>query len=167
MPSTSFELNPVSRIIVGAVGPPGQRTFYLQARQARSLVTLIVEKVQVQALAERLLEVLPAAPAAVVPEADELNLEEPLAAAWRVGELEVGYERGRDRCVLVARELTEVESSEAATARFGATGEQMRILARHALELCRAGRPICALCGRPKDPQGHACPQSNGKRPVV
>jgi len=167
VPSPSFELDPVTRITVGTVGEPGQRTFYLQARQDRVLVTLIVEKAQVQALGERLLEVLPEAPAAVVPDVDELKLEEPVEAAWRVGELELGYERGRDRCVLVARERTAEEGAEGATARFGASGEQMRILARYALELCRAGRPICALCGRPKDPQGHACPQSNGKRPVA
>ncbi len=162
MAAASFDLGPVSRITVGAVGVPGQRIFYLQARQGRSLVTLVVEKAQVQALAERVLEVLPASPAAAAPDAEAVELEEPVQPAWRAGELELGYEAGRDLCVLVARELVEEEEGEGATARFGTTGQQMRLLARHALEVCRAGRPICALCGRPKDPQSHFCPPSNG-----
>jgi uncharacterized repeat protein (TIGR03847 family) len=166
MASPSFDLVPVSRITVGTVGPPGQRTFYLQARRERSLVSLIVEKVQLQALSERLLEVLPEAPAAVELDVDQLRLEEPLEAAWRVGELEVSYERARDACLLLAREQVEDEA-EGATARFGATSLQMRALARLALQLCKAGRPLCALCGRPKDPAGHACPQRNGKRPAA
>lgn len=162
MAAASFDLSPVSRITVGAVGAPGQRTFYLQARQGPSMVTLLVEKVQVQALAERVLEVLPASPAAVPPDAGAFELEEPVRPAWRVGELELGYEQARDLCVLVAREQVDEEEGEGATARFGTTGQQMRVLARHALEVCKAGRPICALCGRPVDPQGHFCPQRNG-----
>ncbi len=148
---------------MGALGPPGKRTFYLQARQGEALVTLIVEKMQVQALAERVLEVLPEAPAVAGPKPDALDLEEPLEGAWRVGEIELGYERARDLCVLVARELLEEEGAPGATARFGATGAQMRLLAHHALALCRAGRPLCTMCGRPKEPQGHFCPQSNGR----
>ena len=51
MASMEYDLNPVSRITTGAIGPPGQRIFYLQARQETTLVTLIVEKMQMQSLA--------------------------------------------------------------------------------------------------------------------
>ena len=61
MPYQVFDLNPVTHITAGAVGEPGQRTFYIQARQGDRLVTLLCEKQQVAALSlgvEQLLEQL-------------------------------------------------------------------------------------------------------------
>ena len=61
MPNQIFDLNPITHITAGAVGEPGQRTFYIQARQDNRLVTLLCEKQQVAALAmgvEQLLEQL-------------------------------------------------------------------------------------------------------------
>ncbi|MDF1499935.1 MAG: DUF3090 family protein, partial [Anaerolineales bacterium] len=51
MTSERYELNPTDRITTGAIGPPGKRVFYLQGRSADTLVTLIVEKQQIQSLA--------------------------------------------------------------------------------------------------------------------
>ena len=53
-----IELNPVSRITTGAVGPLGKRVFYIQARYESRLISLIVEKHQVQSLAIGLEEFL-------------------------------------------------------------------------------------------------------------
>ena len=52
----NFE-NP-DRFVAGAIGQAGSRTFYLQARDAGRLVSILVEKVQVALLAERLAELL-------------------------------------------------------------------------------------------------------------
>src|SRR3990170_4158750 len=46
------------RFVADAVGVPGQRTFYLQARQADRLVSVVLEKIQVALLAERLTDLL-------------------------------------------------------------------------------------------------------------
>jgi len=51
MPGELYDLNPVTHITADAVGEPGQRTFYIQARQGSRLVTLVCEKQQVAALA--------------------------------------------------------------------------------------------------------------------
>jgi len=51
MPAIEYELNPVEQITTGAIGPPGKRVFYLQGRSSEQLITLIVEKQQIQALA--------------------------------------------------------------------------------------------------------------------
>jgi uncharacterized repeat protein (TIGR03847 family) len=50
----SFDFERPDRFTTGTVGEPGQRVFYLQARQGRQLVTLKTEKEQVRALAEHL-----------------------------------------------------------------------------------------------------------------
>jgi len=52
------EIGPVDRITAGAVGEPGQRTFYLQARAGTELVTVVMEKQQVELLAASILDIL-------------------------------------------------------------------------------------------------------------
>ncbi len=51
MTRIDLDLDPVSLITTDAIGQPGQRTFYLQAWQENKVVTLLVEKVQIQSLA--------------------------------------------------------------------------------------------------------------------
>jgi len=164
--SSSFDLPAVQQITIGTVGEPGHRTFYLQARQDDQLVTLKIEKQQVRALAERLLELLrdtlPLASAA--PE-----LAEPVLAEWPVGALRILEDRENEQIVLMAEEIVELdEEGEPITtgsmARFGATRLQVAALARRGMELVEAGRPLCPLCGFPMDTEGHACPRTNGNR---
>lgn len=161
-----LELDAVDRITVGAVGEPGHRTFYLQARQGDLMVTVIVEKQQVELLSASVVDILTRL-GKEVEESPELpmDLEEPLIPEWRVGRLALGYAEDRDMVLLEAEELLpedEEEEAEAAQVRFWATREQMLALARHGAEVCAAGRPTCELCGGPIDPEGHLCPALNG-----
>ena len=50
MPYQVFDLNPVDKITTDAIGEPGMRVFYLQARKGQQLVTVICEKEHVAAL---------------------------------------------------------------------------------------------------------------------
>jgi uncharacterized repeat protein (TIGR03847 family) len=165
--SMSFDLEAPDHFTVGAVGPPGQRVFYLQGRQARQLVTLKCEKEHVGALAEHLAGMLAKLPAGAAGEAQaDTALVEPLDAAWAVGSLGVGYDDARDRIVIVAGELTEEEEEEEredrASARFAITRTQASAFVERARRLVKAGRPICPMCSGPIDPSGHICPRSNG-----
>ena len=70
-----------------------------------------------------------------------------------------------DLLVIFAQELMDEEEAtvrEPAVGRFWASREQMIALSRQAKKVAAAGRPICALCGNPIDPDGHFCPPSNG-----
>lgn len=169
-----YELNPVSHITTGAVGQPGKRVFYLQAVHDTEVVTLIVEKLQVEALAQsvtRLIDELyekypelTRAQPAYRPE--RMALRTPLDPAFRVGQLGLGYDADRDLLVLVAQEVTTEERGpeEAGVARLFATRAQMLELSEHGLSVVRQGRPTCGLCGQPMDPEGHFCPRSNGHK---
>ena len=42
--SSSFEIPEVDHLTAGAVGPPGQRVFYLQAGHGEQVVSLRLEK---------------------------------------------------------------------------------------------------------------------------
>lgn len=172
MPGELYDLNPVTHITADAVGEPGQRTFYIQARQGSRLVTLLCEKQQVAALAlgiEQLLEQIAQKDASLVGRSDEvldidMSLDEPLDPAFRVGQMGLGYDEDRNLLVLVAQELLPEgeDPSTASSARFWGTPVQMRTMARHAAQVVAAGRPICPLCGAPIDPEGHFCPRRNG-----
>jgi probable phosphomutase (TIGR03848 family)/uncharacterized repeat protein (TIGR03847 family) len=176
MPSTVYELKPVIRITATAVGEPGQRTFYIQARDEDRLLTLVCEKEQVAALAlgiNQLMEELnrkhpDSTPDVPIPEAD-LELEQPLEPAFRVGQLGLGFDADANALVLVADEIPESEEQDPDTlaqARFWATRSQMRALSRHATAVVAAGRPLCPLCGEPMDPSGHICPKRNGHKKI-
>ena len=170
--SASFQLDGPEHFTAGAVGPPGQRVFYLQAREADTLVTLKCEKEQVAALAEYLGGLLARLPGHAAAAGDKPELLEPLEVAWPVGSLGVGYDGDRDRIVVIANERIEDEDTEAeekssggpepASARFAITRAQAVTFIERARGLQRAGRPTCPMCGEPKDPAGHACPRSNG-----
>ncbi len=160
--STSFEIPEVDAITTGAIGPPGQRVFYLQARQGTQLVSLRLEKTQVAALVTYLGTLLTDLPTPDdVP--TDMDLTEPVVAEWVVGSLGVTYDEDADRVVVVAEELVE-EGAEAARARITATRGQIAALARHGAEVVEAGRPPCPLCGQPVNPEGHMCIRLNGHR---
>jgi len=174
MAGRELELNPVSHITVGAIGPAGKRVFYLQARGDAEVVTLIVEKAQVQSLAigleqylQELQQRFPSLKEAS-PEFDEsaMALEVPLDPAFRVGQLGLGYDEPSDCLVLVAREL-QVEGADpeaAGVARFWCTRSQLWAMCRWGIEVAGRGRPICGNCGEPIDPEGHFCPKRNGHK---
>src|SRR6266542_3847871 len=106
-----IELDPVERITTGAVGPAGQRVFYLQGRKGDQLVTLLVEKQQVQLLAASVVEILARVgkETGQGPSEEEMGLDEPLVAEWRAGRLSIGYHEERDLLMLEAEELLEVD----------------------------------------------------------
>ena len=110
--SDSFDFSSPDLFTAGAIGPPGQRVFYLQAREGDALVTLKCEKEQV-----RVLRRVPRPPARAAVGAgfgpgSDLALVEPLTPAWIVGSIGVGYDEATDRVVLVIEEVREQEEAE-------------------------------------------------------
>jgi uncharacterized repeat protein (TIGR03847 family) len=169
MPREFYDLKPVLHITADAVGVPGQRVFYLQASRDDALVTLVLEKEQVQALAisvEQMLEELekrwPQSPGEreLISQYD-LVLRHPVEPTFRVGQMGLGYDEDSDLLIIVAQELTD-DPDEMSVARFWATRAQMKALSEHSMQVVHAGRPTCPLCGRPIDPDGHFCPRRNG-----
>lgn len=184
--SESFELPAPDYFTTGAVGEPGQRVFYLQAREAGTVVTLKVEKEQIATLADYIAGLLVKL-ADVGPVNTELPLLQPIEPAWAVGSLGLGYDESIDRLVVIANETVESDDDdddaedegtdvaaeitarieeaeddgEGASARFLITRAQAAAFVEQARSLVRAGRPTCPMCSQPKDP-GHVCPRSNG-----
>ena len=135
---------------VGAVGPPGQRVFYLQARQEDQLVSLKLEKEQVLFLAGGLTEVMAdlAAPVAV-PTESELELEQPVLAEWAVGSMQLAYDSAADRVLLVAREGGSSEDDPEETEQAAAERPRTAALTPAGA----SGRPSKKNCRAPAKPR--------------
>jgi uncharacterized repeat protein (TIGR03847 family) len=175
-----MDLEQVDRITADAVGEPGSRTFYLQMRSGGEVVSVLLEKQQLQLLASSIEELLGQLERATdAASGADAGLEEPLEPLWRVGRLSLGYHEDLDLVLLEVEELVpEDEESEEETdvapeavpepeperqrIRVWATREQMLGLARHGSAVVAAGRPLCQFCGNPLDPAGHTCPAMNG-----
>jgi uncharacterized repeat protein (TIGR03847 family) len=169
-----MDLGPVARITTDAIGEPGFRTFYLQAHGASEIVTVVVEKQQVQLLSASILELLSELELETGqgPGEEQLTLEEPLEPRWRAGKLSIGYDQDQDLFVLEIEEYQPDEddeddphtllAEEPESVRMFATREQMLALSRHGAKVAERGRPTCQFCGNPMDPEGHACPAMNG-----
>lgn len=166
-----MDLGPVERITTGTIGEPGSRTFYLQARGGGRLVSIVVEKQQVQLLAASVLELLAdlELETGVGPSSDEMELEDPIDPIWRAGKLSIGYDHDRQLFVLEIEEFVPEEGDDdrsaiedAEVVQLAATREQMFALSRHAAAVVDRGRPTCQFCGNPIDAEGHACPAMNG-----
>jgi len=109
MPRRLFVFDPPDRFVAGTVGVPGSRTFFLQARRAGQIVSVVLEKVQVAVLAERLgvlLDELEARGIAqptepIVP--DSLPLDEPINETFRATTLTLGWDGDTEQILVEAR----------------------------------------------------------------
>lgn len=174
MPSDELVLNPVSHITVDAIGQPGSRTFYIQAWKNDQVVTVIVEKVQIQTLAvgieQFLAEIKERLPNLTEAEADfdesKMSILPPVDPLFRVGEMGLAYETEQDRVILEVREVMMEAGSEQDThiVRLWCTRQQIHSLAAWGIEVANRGRAICPQCGEPMDPAGHFCPKKNGHK---
>jgi uncharacterized repeat protein (TIGR03847 family) len=114
-----FVFDPPDRFVAGTIGQPGSRTFFLQARRASQVVSVVLEKVQVAVLAERLgvlLDELEArgitTPTGSGPEADDQPLDEPINETFRATTLTLGWDGDAERILIEARAEDDQEEVE-------------------------------------------------------
>jgi uncharacterized repeat protein (TIGR03847 family) len=176
--------DPPDRFVAGAVGQPGERTFYLQATATGRVTSVALEKFQVSLLAERIDELLdevlrrtggdPEVPAATpVALEDDAPLDLPLLEDFRVGAIALAWDGDGGMVVIEAQEESEdpvepladdVPADGPGVLRVRITPGVARAFAQRAAKIVAAGRPPCPLCGLPLDTDGHICPRQNGHR---
>jgi uncharacterized repeat protein (TIGR03847 family) len=185
-----FAFEPPERFVAGTVGPPGERTFYLQARGGGRLVSVVLEKVQVTLLAEKLEELLAEAhqrfalelPGPSTDPPDNEPLDSPVDEEFRVGTLGLAFDVEDNTVIIEAiaaddtaefeaepEDSAEEEAGETSSVsddldrlRVRLTPAAVREFIDRARRVIAAGRPPCPLCGQPLDPSGHLCPRHNG-----
>jgi uncharacterized repeat protein (TIGR03847 family) len=177
------EFDPPDRFVAGTVGPPGQRTFFLQVSAGRRLSSVSLEKQQVSVLADRINDMLDSYAGgaggdhAAAEVEDNAPLDTPIEDEFRVNTLSLGWDEDREVVVIEAldRDPDEVvvEEDEGASGllpdeprliRVVLTPARARAFARRCQAVVSAGRPPCPFCGGPLEVDGHICPRANGYR---
>ena len=179
--------DPPDRFVAGTVGEPGARTFFLQARASSRLVSVALEKQQVQLLAERIEamlddllqgqtgsfeeEFVPA----LTPEdsVDRDPLETPIEEEFRAGTMTLAWDDDAQRVIVEVFAIEEDVSGPEDLVDPESDREVVvvvlpptvaRSFCERAKVVVSAGRPSCDFCGNPLDPDGHLCPRMNGFR---
>ena len=180
------------RFVAGTVGQPGERTFFLQAREGNRITSVACEKQQVSVLAEHLDKVLDEVlrrssggvnvPPAASRASDTDPLDAPITEEFRVGTMTIAWDPTIDRIVIELFSTVDVEEDAEGGGPTGTPAEDpeeinadevfvVKITASYARDfvaraqaLVAAGRPPCPFCLQPIDPAGHICPRANGYR---
>ncbi|SIR89024.1 DUF3090 domain-containing protein [Williamsia sterculiae] len=168
------------RFIAGTVGHPGDRTFYLQAIHESRVVSVLLEKQQVQILADRigalLEEIHRRFGTPLPPDAEGVGdlspLVMPVDAEFRVGTMGLGWDAESEAVVVELLAITEGEFDESVVlddteegpdaVRVFLTTGAARDFADRSSRVISAGREPCPLCAEPLDPSGHMCVRTNG-----
>ncbi|PID54405.1 MAG: hypothetical protein CSA58_02920 [Micrococcales bacterium] len=112
MPGSTYEYDNPERVVIGTVGEPGSRSFFLQVRGARSgwpgtsVTSVSLEKQQVAVLADRMEDMLDevlrrsggsaAVPAIAPLGQDDLDPLDPPEEDFRVGTMSLGWDAERE-----------------------------------------------------------------------
>lgn len=168
----------------GAIGVPGARTFYLQARAGARSTTIRCEKQQAAAIAQYLRRALNHLP---VPEGqpprDVMNLVDPFEEEFVLGSVALEFDRTGDHFVVHLREFSIADEGEeeedddesmgfedeghddedepGSRVRVSLTRAQAMAFCEHTDRVVSSGRPDCVFCLRPMNPEGHFCPRMN------
>lgn len=179
MSTRVYEFSWPDRVVVGTLGFPGARTFYLQVRSGKQLVSIAMEKQQSAQLAEKIDEILdqlgtvegnpfsiPTGTPIELVDNDEL---EAVQEQFRTGAMTLGWDPTTAQLVVEAYPITDVDADDEdeSDSEDGAIATEMllvrmpvgtaRAFAKRTREVVGAGRPICSLCGYPIDANGHIC----------
>jgi uncharacterized repeat protein (TIGR03847 family) len=174
MPKQEIDINPVDWITIDAIGQPGERTFYIQAKKEDQTMTILVDKLQVQTLcvgAEQFLQEIVQKFANLKPSSadyveEKMHIQPPVDPFFRAGEIGLSYDSEEDRAILVIREILTDQASEEEIneVHFWCSRAQLAAVSRWGIEVASRGRPVCPQCGEPMDPSGHLCPKKNGHK---
>jgi uncharacterized repeat protein (TIGR03847 family) len=175
MSAEIIELDDVDGLGTGAVGEPGQRAFYIQARTEATQLTVLVEKEQVALLAaeavaflDKIADDYPELPFDLP--STQSVLREPTVPLFRARLIGLGFDPERELVLIELRERADDDAEEPEeveveddgyVARIYATRAQVRAMAARGIEAVAGGRPPCPLCEQPMDPSGHTCPRWN------
>jgi uncharacterized repeat protein (TIGR03847 family) len=178
MPTRVHEFVWPDRVVVGTIGLPGSRTFYLQVRAGKQMVSIALEKQQSAVLADKIDEILDqlitvdgnpfSVPTGTPIELVDNDPLEPVEEQFRTGAMSLGWDPTTAQVVIEAYPITDVEAEddESFDEDDPDVAEMLlvripvgtaRAFAKRTREIVGAGRPACPLCGYPMDADGHTC----------
>lgn len=160
MADAKNEFTDVSSFKPESIGEPGKRTFRIMVSSASSTAAIWLEKEQLFQLGQAIQQMVANLPTERAASSTPTQREAtPLTRLeFKLAKLVLGHDGPKSLFIIDAHDSDDDE----ATVRVWVDEQQINGFAEEALKLCAAGRPICPLCARPIDPEGHACARTNG-----
>ncbi len=187
MPTVVHHFDWPDRVVVGTVGRPGARTFYLQVRTGARTASVALEKEQSALLADKIDDLLDelgsaqgtrvSVPAETPPElVDNDPLDQPVEEQFRTGLMRLGWDPSTSQVVIEAYPFVVDEDEDEPGDPEPAEPAEMllvripvgtaRAFVQRTRQVVRAGRPTCPRCGEPMDEDGHVCAAPGAAREV-
>lgn len=181
-----YRHNPTDIFMVGTIGEPGERKFFLQFTSKSGTNSILVEKTQVITLVERFEELLReikrkklASNSVLYSSAIKVDgeLHHPIEEDFRAGVMGITWDPVDEKAIFEVQELSELEEFSDLVSIENDSLEidfppdilhavisipQIRGFANLANQVITAGREPCPFCGLPIDKNGHLCPRANG-----
>jgi uncharacterized repeat protein (TIGR03847 family) len=153
-------------IVVGTIGEPGEREFYLQIGTPSKTISFALEKAQAASLSEKIFQIareLGVSRKNLIPESRSLEL--PVDSEFVIGIISLQWDGTNRRLIFELESATEnPNSDESEKFRFQIQIESAIRFALATMLVVQAGRAPCIFCGGPINREGHLCPRSNGYR---
>lgn len=179
MPTLIHEFSWPDRVVVGTIGLPGARTFYLQVRTGKQIVSIALEKQQSALLAENIDEILDqlmtvqgnrfSVPTSTPIELVDNDQLEAVQEQFRAGAMGLGWDPTTAQVVIEVHPIIDIDADENDESFDEDDADETEMLvvripvgtarafAKRTREIVGAGRPTCPLCGYPIDADGHIC----------
>ena len=163
------EISGPDRFVVGTVGAPGERAFFVQAKKDRNVFSVAIEKDQVRAIVARLeiiiAEIKRANPFEVIeiPAVDDAPLDSPVEAMFVTGAISISWDNEIKSIKFEFFEASnEAEGPEDQVLSLAISLGMAASFTQRSKAVVNAGRMPCPFCSIPIDPRGHLCPRANG-----
>ena len=156
------EFTSVTKLRAEAFGEPGRRTFRMQVDSASSVASVWLEKEDLFQLAlaiQQIVNSLPDEKLSLAGPPTEREAPGLTSLDFKAMNLALGHDPRRGLFVIDAYDAHDGEDP---TIRVWLDKRQMLDFSEEAMRVCAAGRPLCPLCSRAINPDGHSCERVNG-----
>ena len=177
MPTLVHEFSWPDRVVIGTIGAPGARTFYLQVRTGKQILSVALEKQQSALLAEGIDEILDqlitlegnpfSVPTGTPIELVDNDQLEAVQEQFRTGAMSLGWDPTTAQVVVEAYPIVESADDDEPLDQDDAEAPEMllvrmpvgtaRAFAKRTREVVGAGRPPCPPCRYTQNPDRPIC----------
>lgn len=168
----NLDFTSADRVIIGTIGMPGEREFFLQVTSSGRTYSFAMEKGQAAALSERMRDLLReirrrkgvALSVGAQTPIDDAPLQLPVESEFRLGEMSLMWIDENERILLQAESADDSKTPDSPRLSISLRFEQASEFIRRTDRVVGAGRAPCPFCGLPLNLEGHLCPRANGYR---
>jgi uncharacterized repeat protein (TIGR03847 family) len=168
MSMTNFRFEDPNHLVIGTIGLPGEREFFLQVGNGENVSSFALEKSQAEGLARKSIQLLQDLNLKKQVDNHRFQLITPLESEFQIGVITITWRPESERFHIEVEGIEDAGENGFARESQGleiiVSPDLLTAFSSHTLEVVAAGRQPCIFCGNPVNSDGHLCPRSNGYR---